>query len=332
MSDIPRISLQPDGAGSLTEPLFLSTDSVPQRDRQAWLVEEIGRQYAAVEITAPKDVELFNEMRIYPWGESRFSIVRSNPIRLERPANPRLHLQTDAFFVVLLLSGEYCLDQGGREVYLRSGDISMYDARRPHRINCPNRFSKIVIKVPGPLLRLRLPHIEHCTALKISGQGGLGAIVSEFLKQSARSIDHLGSRELLKLGDFTLDLLAMAFNVRRPGKLQLSRTRSSSLETIKVYVEMHLLDPDLNTRKIEHGTGFCARYINELFNQEGTSLMRYVWSRRIDQCRIALGDPDCKGMTIIEIAHRWCFNDPAHFSRAFKQKCGMSPSAYRSQQ
>lgn len=332
MLDIPPASVRHDPAGSLIKPLFLSTEAVAKRDRQAWLVEEIGRQYASVEITAPKDVDLFNEMRIYPWGESRFSIVRSNPIRLERPANPRLNLQTDALFVVMLLSGGYCLSQGGREVYLRAGDICMYDARRPHRINCPDRFSKIVIKVPGPLMRSRLSQIEHCLALRISGQGGLGAIVSEFLKQSARSIDQLGNRELRNLGEFSLDLLAMAFNVAKPGKLQLSRTRVSSLETTKVYVEMHLNNPDLNTRKIEHGTGFCGRYINELFSQEDTSLMRYVWSRRIEQCRVALGDPNCKGMTIFEIAQRWCFSDPAYFSRAFKRKFGMSPSVYRRQQ
>lgn len=143
------------GCGSPGIPIRLSTSDVPARDKHAWLVEEIGRHYAAVQITPPREHQLFNEMSIYPWGENRFSLVRSNPLRLERRHGPARYQQSDTVFAIMLLSGSYHLRQDGREASLRPGDLCLYDTRLPHRIDCPDPFSKLVIRIPGDYFRAR---------------------------------------------------------------------------------------------------------------------------------------------------------------------------------
>lgn len=100
-----------------------STNDLPVNEREEWLHEVICREYANVEITPPADGNLFNEMIIYSWKNLRLSSIRSNEITLKRKSHePNLYSQ-DAYFAVILLSGNYHLQQNGKDVFLQSGDI-----------------------------------------------------------------------------------------------------------------------------------------------------------------------------------------------------------------
>jgi AraC-like DNA-binding protein len=66
-----------------------------------------------------------------------------------------------------------------------------------------------------------------------------------------------------------------------------------------------------------------------LFKDEETSTMRYIWQRRLENCRNDLLAPINAGDRISDIAFRWGFNDLSHFSRVFKQRHDFSPKDYR---
>lgn len=323
--DIP----QHDKHNARVTPLLLSTARIPKRKRHDWLHEAIGRHYANVAISTPKRADLFNEMSIYPWGEGQFSFIRSNPIRLQRSADLTRHPQTDAVFFIMLLNGAYRLRQDGREVDLKAGDISMYDVRRPHVIDCPERFSKLVIKVPGPVLRARLPSPERYTALRIPAATAIGAIARGFFNVVLHNIPRLRGAELDQFGLQSVDLLASAMTGCHPLARRRSHTRAGTLTALKTYIAAQLHNPELSAGKIAAATGYSNRYANELMRAEGTSLMRYVWSRRLESSRDMLDGRNKPDLPVAEIAFRCGFSDPAHFSRAFKQKFGMSPRAYR---
>ncbi|MEQ1603221.1 MAG: helix-turn-helix domain-containing protein, partial [Methylophilaceae bacterium] len=71
------------------------------------------------------------------------------------------------------------------------------------------------------------------------------------------------------------------------------------------------------------------RYINDLFSDEDNSLMRFVWQRRLENCRKDMLNSVYQSLQISEIAYRWGFNDMSHFSRAFRQRFACTPSALR---
>ncbi len=75
--------------------------------------------------------------------------------------------------------------------------------------------------------------------------------------------------------------------------------------------------------------GLLVRYLNRLFNAEQTSLMRYVWNRRLEKCRDELVQPGTGSQRVADIAMRWGFSDMSHFSRAFKARFGISPRECR---
>jgi transcriptional regulator GlxA family with amidase domain len=72
-----------------------------------------------------------------------------------------------------------------------------------------------------------------------------------------------------------------------------------------------------------------VRHLNRLFAREQTSLMHYVWERRLARCRRDLKDPLMAHRPIGDIALSAGFKDLAHFSRAYRARYGRSASEDR---
>lgn len=316
---------------SNTRGIRYSTEDLPERDRQEWLREVIGREYANVEITPPTHGRLFSEMIIYPWKHLRLSTVRSHEITIVGlPHEPHM-IRQYVYLAVVHLAGEYHLQQNAREVFLKPGDMALYDATLPHRIDCSRNFSKLIVSIPRGLLRDRIAGLEHCTALRIPGNSGIGSVTSRFIQSIVKQIHHLNAHQFCKLSEYALDFLTLALASVRPANCAVNGNRPITVNRIKNFVDQHLSDAALNTAMIERGVGMSARHINALFSDEGISLMRYVWRRRLENCRTDLLDPMHTGHRLTDIALRWGFKDSSHFSRRFKEEYGCSPREYREQ-
>lgn len=316
---------------SATPSLLLSTAQHPPSQRRAWLQQAIAESYTHVSVSPSGKLPLFNEMRIYPWQSLQLSIISSNGIQIQRQAGECDKISQDAYFAVVLLSGQYLLEQQGRETFLQAGDIALYDATRPHRIQCPGPFSKLIISIPRTLLRQSLAGVEHCTARAISHQHGMGAISSSFLQSAARYVSSLQQADFAALAPQALNLISAALNSIKPEDAVIGRCRSLSLYMAKQFIEQHLHQTQLDSSLIAAGTGYSSRYLNALFAEEGSAMMRYVWQRRLEKCRQDLASQELRGQSISTIAMHWGFNDLAHFSRRFHLAFGSSPRAYRQQ-
>lgn len=324
------IQTGPGSKSQLVQALKLSTEDLPAWCRHEWLREVIGREYANVDITPPRKERLFNEMTIYSGDALRLSVIHSNSITIKRLPQEPNHISHDAYFGVVLLAGGYQLEQNNREVFLKPGDMTIYDATRPHRIYCPKSFSKLIISIPRKLMHERLAGVEHCTALHMRGEGGAAGIASRFIQSVAREVTTMPISTFNHLSESSLDLFTLALNDVRPQNFNLSRSRSLSLYAVKQFIERNIANPMLDSATIATGTSLSARYINELFQQEDTSLIRYVWNSRLAHCHHELKNGDLT-KRVSEVALRWGFNDFSHFSRAFKKKYGINPKELKSQ-
>lgn len=314
---------------SRPEALFLSTQQQPAHLRHDWLQETISQEYTHVAIRASRQTPLFNEMTIYPWQQMRLSIIHSNGITIQRRPGECGHSSQDAYFAVILLAGQYQLEQHGREAFLQPGDMALYDATRAHHIHSPGAFSKLIVSIPRPLLRGQLAGVEHCTARRIVGTEGMPAIGTGFIRSVAQHANGLGQQAFNQLAPQALELLAASLAQSCPGDIKIGRSRSASLHRVKRYIEAHLHETGLDMRAIVDGTGLSSRYITSLFTDDDMSPMRHVWQRRLEKCRQALLAPAQHHQDIAQIAYQWGFSDQAHFSRSFKQAFGLSPRAYR---
>ena len=71
------------------------------------------------------------------------------------------------------------------------------------------------------------------------------------------------------------------------------------------------------------------RYIQKLFESEGSTLSRYVLGQRLTRPHRRLTDPRHAGSTVAAIAYASGFRDISTFNRAFRQQFGMTPSDAR---
>jgi AraC-like DNA-binding protein len=98
----------------------------------------------------------------------------------------------------------------------------------------------------------------------------------------------------------------------------------------KRYIESRLSDPHLSVPEIARGCGMSVRSLHRAFADDSAgSVSRYVWTRRLDHCAAALRDSGQGHRLVTDICFEWGFNSSSHFSRAFKERFGMTPSAYR---
>ncbi|MGP1716534.1 MAG: helix-turn-helix domain-containing protein [Methylophilus sp.] len=308
-----------------------STEDIQPWHRKAWLREVIGREYADVEIIPPATAPLFNEMTLYPWQDLQLSVIHSNSITIERGAREISHPELDNYFAVLLLKGRYVLQQQGREVFLKPGDMTLYDATRPHRIHCPEAFSKLIVAIPRALLHRQLPVAGHYTAMRLHGEQGMGAMLSPLIQNLSQQLHQLSTQSFNASAHSVVELLGLTLRELVEPDLHLSHSRALSLLKVKQWVASHLQDGELNSEMVAAANGLSSRYINQLFAEEHTALMRYVWQQRLAHSAQLLTRSNWQHRSVSEIALASGFNDFSHFSRVFKQRFGQSPRAYRQQ-
>jgi AraC-like DNA-binding protein len=65
--------------------------------------------------------------------------------------------------------------------------------------------------------------------------------------------------------------------------------------------------------------------IHRAFAADGETVMGWVWQQRLTRIRESLLSGKHHG-TLTDLFVTWGFSDPAHFSRAFRQRFGHAPS------
>lgn len=305
---------------------FFSTRHLPPKERGEWWREVICRQYASIDIVSKITSDFHSETRIFALPSLQLSVINSSAITIKKQPRDTVFKSQDAYFAVLLLSGRYQLEQHGRIADLQPGDITIYSATQMHQVSCPDSFSKLIFSIPRQTLISRFPLSEACTAIRIPGNTGIGAVTSNFLRNWATHIEALRTQDLAQMSEISIDLLSNTLDAIKPGHLKRSNHHTFALSQIKLLIEQNLTHCTLDAALIAQMTGYSIRYINTLFHQEGTSLMRHVLSRRLEHCYQDIQHGGSKNLRISDIAFHWGFNDLSHFSRVFKQRFGLSPS------
>ncbi len=233
------------------------------------------------------------------------------------------------FKVSLMLAGTGLLIQDDREAVLAPGDLAVYDTDRPYSLVFDQDFRTMVVMFPKHLISLPPDMIGQLTAVRISGQEGLGSVVAPYLTQLASNLDQLAGATGARLAHSALDLVTTVFT-RELGLDETSADPHRALtQRIRGYIDRNLASTDLGPASIAAAHYISTRHLHGLFQAQGTTVSTWIRQRRLEQCRRDLLDPLLAERPVAAIAARWGFVDAAHFSRAFKAAFRVSPSEYR---
>lgn len=70
-----------------------------------------------------------------------------------------------------------------------------------------------------------------------------------------------------------------------------------------------------------------VRTLHRAFAATGDSIMSFVRARRLERARLELTAPGVP-LSVSEVAARWQLSDNSHFTRAFRQRYGVTPTQY----
>src|SRR5882762_3847584 len=127
------------------------------------------------------------------------------------------------------------------------------------------------------------------------------------------------------------DLMALAIGATRDAA-DIAKSwgaRAARLRAIKEDIATRLDQPDLSAATIAVRHRIKPRWVQRLFESEGTTFTEYVLAQRLVRAHRLLTDPLYVNQKVSTIALDSGFGDLSYFNRAFRRCYGMTPSELR---
>ena len=247
-------------------------------------------------------------------GRIQLARVTGSPHVVERTAEVIRRSPADAVAVYVTLRGDAWFRHGDGTRDLRPGQILICDADRPFGRGFAHGLEELAIKVPRATLLARTG---------LAGTGLRSPVVTAFTlgndpyaRVLARLVDRATRAERPVATDegTVLDLVATLAAGRNADRTAALRAAA------RCFIEDHLADPHLGAPRVAAATGISERHLSRVFAADGTTVPRYVLSRRLQLARAMLGDP---ALTVADVAARCGFTSATYFSHAFRTRFGL---------
>ena len=236
--------------------------------------------------------------------------------------------------VVLARHGALRVGQLDRKAVLDAGDFALCEGSWPFDVRNTGHAGATVVcaQVPRSTLPLSALQIDRLLTTRISGQGGAGALFTQFLSRVIDDRASYRSSDVARLGLVALDLLAVALArhldapVAQPPEE--SRHRALLL-SVEAFIREHLHDPDLSTGGVAAAHHISVSHLHHIFRTRDITVAALIRRQRLEGARRDLADPRALDVPVHRIAARWGFKGHAAFTRTFRAAYGIAPGGYR---
>lgn len=222
--------------------------------------------------------------------------------------------------LVFILHGNLHMRHRGNLLHLDSSGWSIVD---------PDQCS--LAAEPGTrALVVSLPDLQQMAGITTVHPAlrGVGTVLLNLARTTLDAAPHLNEQALAEIGHAITELARQALR-EDAGQQPRLPARAILCERIKTFVRRHLHQSHLTIDYIAQSFHCTKRHLHKVFGDSGISLNQFIWGLRLERCAQDLANPAFNDRSVIDIAFSWGFTNSSHFSRAFRQRFGMPPSAYR---
>ena len=240
------------------------------------------------------------------------------------PADP------DAMKLIVQTEGSASLAQGGLNAPVSQNAIVIYDPRRPYMLTNNTPVRQLLLQLPRHALshatveKLTTPFMAHAE------HNGMCRILLSLMDSTMHEIDHLDQARRFSVGQTMIDLVSSMVGGDAQPARSVCNPLDLLLQRIKDFIDRNLVRPDLTVSIIARRMGCSVRYIYRAFEAECRTPSDYIWDQRLQRAAAQLREAGGYAGEISEIAFALGFSSSAHFSRAFRNRYGASPSQWRS--
>lgn len=308
---------------------FTSIDQPPARQLR-WWQEVLSDVYYNVEVISSHEDGLFGRIVEHDFGCASITEFAADSQRVLRTRSRIAIDDCDSFVLVIPMREPLFYNQCGRSGFCDPGSYVLVQTREFYELSCPDGFSNVTIKLPGDLVRSRIPFAEDHCARAFAPEPEMGRLLRDYaiwlLEHRAAMPDALARQ----MSEQLLDLLAALLSSEARGGSGGGHTASAKLRRrIHAYLCEHLFDPDLSPAKVAEAVGISGTYLYQLFRPAGVPIGRWIVANRLQRGYEMLTLPRHQGLSIAQIAYTVGFNSQSHFSDAFRRQFGITPSQAR---
>lgn len=271
---------------------------------------------------------LFAETRYACAGQAALCRRTVGPHRIAHRAGFGEAVHGETLNLLFVLDGNVRVRQAGREYELGRDQWTLCDTARSYSISADRPVTQLLMTVPKDMLGFHQRDMVRFGSRALPAGTGPGKLVRQAVGSLFDELQNLKPCTATELVSPILDLAHMAVqdSVREDA---VSSVREMLHEKMSGFIRRNLRDPDLSVHSIAAAFSCSKRYVHKIFNGERQTVGELILHSRLEQCRRDLADGTRASQSITGIAFGWGFNNSAHFSRVFRERYGLSPSAYR---
>jgi AraC-like DNA-binding protein len=240
-------------------------------------------------------------------------------------------IEHDDVVMIAGFTSSYEVHHLGRTLRMGCGEAVILTGAEPASFGGPEQNSVHLLRVPVRLLSPLVADLEGAYGRTISADNSaLRLLVAYFgILDEAETfaVPELRRQAVTHIHD----LIALTIGATRDAA-ETAKCRGASaarLRAIKQDIADRLGDRGLSTAAIAARHGIKPRYVQRLFESDGTTFTDYVLMRRLAFARRLLSDPLRAGVKVSTIALDAGFGDLSYFNRAFRRRYGLAPSELR---
>jgi AraC-like DNA-binding protein len=305
---------------------------LPERERFEQWRETFSLKAVRVDVAVPDPLTFRAATRAQTLEQLALVLSEYSPLRvmrtpsLVRDGNDHLHL-------VIASSGSVDMHYGEHAIKLGTGAAAVVPANVIGSMGSDADGTALSLVIPRNALpeilgRAELPILRSVPAshpaLKLLSIYGRGLLADGGLEDAG----------MARLADLQMrELVAHLFNPAA----ELARAQAGAgiqaarLQAIKADILANLAREDLSVPAIAARHRLQVRYVQRLFESEGTTFTEFVLRERLARAYRMLANSRLANLKISAVAMEVGFSNLSHFNHSFRRRFGASPSDVRDQ-
>lgn len=306
-----------------------STADTPIAERPARWSGIIADTYFPLQLEFREPATFNGKLSHWSLGNVALSRLTSDSVSYMRRDRHIRTSREEEYLVTIPRRAPVEFRQMGRDVKCDPGGFIIERGDEPYRFRYDRTNDLSVIKVSKAELSTRVTNPDRLCARVFDATRGSARLFASMVALAQDSGSDIGADAQDALGRQLLVFLALALNDATPSDEDaITAVRAAHLARIDRFIRDNIKNSDLSPEMIATHCGISKRYLHDLYCSANKTVLQQVRDYRLAAVRDDLSSMRLESLSTI--AYRYGFADQSQFSRLFKAKFGMTPSAYRS--
>jgi AraC-like DNA-binding protein len=310
--------------------LRLSTDQFPAKDRIAKWREEFGRLLFRLDVEPLGQEQFRSDVQLRSLPGLKLMSGMCTPVEFD--ASAALVANNDDSIGIIRNVDPVLVRQLNRESTLGPGDAMVVSWTDPLTVTLPQGAkATTLVRLSRPVLQALVPGLSDTYGRMLPDVGGALQSLFDYLNvlEDQQAIATPDLQHIVVTHIYDLAALALGASRDMAEVAKERGLRAARLRAIKEDISARLTEQNLSLDGIALRHRVSPRYVQKLFEMEGTSFTEFVRTGRLARAHRMLQDPRLSHISISTIAYECGFGDITAFNRSFRRQYNASPSDVR---